>query len=30
MMPITARPPIHGAQLVAAFGSIGSAMRMKP
>ena len=30
MMPITASSPIHGAQLLAASGSIGNAMRMKP
>ena len=30
MMPITASSPIHGAQLFAASGSIGSAIRMKP
>src|SRR5437764_14254693 len=30
MMPITARPPIHGAHFTAASGRIGRAMRTKP
>ena len=30
MMPITASSPIHGAQLFAASGSIGSAILMNP
>ena len=30
MMPITASRPIHGAQLFAASGSIGNAIRMNP
>ena len=30
MMPITANNPIQGAQSWAAFGRMGSAMRMKP